>query len=578
MGSCDHSREQKCAQNPWTMTSVIVALAAAGESVSGWVVQTLADNGSLLTKSQHVTSAKTLQQMDSAGTRWLWDATDPLYGPLLAAGFSPLRCHDITLTERILLSREGKGGAPSSAAAVYARLHGLAVPLDPISAVVGSGPAHPRLFETDQSSTQATDSMTALREAYQSQLGRIGGNNPLKLLVAAESAAALTALEMSFLGLPLRADVLEGILTDVLGPRPPAGQRPPKMAILAAQVNEAFGFQINPDSATDLRAAFRRVGVDIESTRSWVIRTIDHPAAAPLLAYKEMSRLFTANGWNWLAQWVRDGRFHPGYVPGGVVSGRWAARGGGALQIPRLVRRAVIANPGYTFVVADAAQLEPRVLAAISKDTVLQAVSQQHDLYSALAQDGFGGDRAQAKMAMLGAMYGATSGEAGRLVATLRQRYPVAMACVEDAARQGELGATVQTVLGRTSPGAGQQWWDLLQAGSLPAATQDQERRSRQAARDRGRFTRNFIVQGSAADWAGVWLSGLRRDLRAVEGAELVFFQHDEVVVHTPIETAPIVIDLIVAAAQSAGDLVFPDSSVAIPVLPVIANCYADAK
>src|ERR1700710_2085665 len=359
---------------------------------------------------------------------------------------------------------------------------------------------------------------------------------PLRWRVAAEPAAALAAVEMGYLGLPLRADILDEILTEALGPRPPVGVRPVKMAALAAQIGAAFGAEVNPDSPLELRAAFRRVGVAIDTTRSWVIKELDHPAVVPVLAYKELSRLFTANGWNWLAEWVRDGRFRAGYLPGGVVSGRSAARGGGALQIPKLVRRAVIAEPGYTFVVADAAQLEPRVLAAISRDPVLQAVSQQNDLYTALADDGFGGDRSQAKVAMLGAMYGATSGEAGRLLPTLRRRYPVAMACVEDAARQGELGATVASVLGRTSPAPGRQWWDLLQAGSLPEATPAQERRARQIARDRGRFTRNFVVQGSAADWAGVWLSGVRRDLRPIGGAELVFFQHDELVVHTPVD------------------------------------------
>jgi DNA polymerase-1 len=385
-------------------------------------------------------------------------------------------------------------------------------------------------------------------------------------------------VEMSQLGLPLRADVLDRILTDALGPRPAAGTRPAKMTALATQIVEAFGSPVNPDSAAELRAAFGRVGFDIESTRSWVIREIDHPATAPVLAYKELSRLWTANGWNWMAEWVHEGRFHAGYVPGGVVSGRWAARGGGALQIPKLVRRAVIADPGHVFVVADAAQLEPRVLAALSRDPPLTGFSQQNDLYTALAQDGFGGDRAHAKMAMLGAMYGATSGEAGRLLPTLRRRYPVAMACVEDAARKGELGGTVASVLGRTSPAPGPGWWELLQTGSLPDATPLQERQARQIARDRGRFTRNFVVQGSAADWAGVWLSGLRRDLRSVPGAELVFFQHDELVVHTTTGSAPEVAELTVAAAESARDLVFPGSPVAFPVRPVILECYADAK
>jgi DNA polymerase-1 len=227
---------------------------------------------------------------------------------------------------------------------------------------------------------------------------------------------------------------------------------------LSAEINAAFGFVVNPDSALDLRAAFRRAGFDIDSTRSWVIKELTHPAVTPVLAYKELSRVHTANGWNWLDEWAPRGRFRPEYLPGSVVSGRWATRGGGALQIPRALRKAVVADPGHCLVVADAAQLEPRVLAAVSSDTALQGISADEDLYTALANDGFGGDRAHAKVAMLGAMYGATTGEAGRLLGTLRERYPVAMGYVEDAARRGERGDVVHSVLGRACPPPSDNW------------------------------------------------------------------------------------------------------------------------
>ena len=117
-----------------------------------------------------------------------------------------------------------------------------------------------------------------------------------------------------------------------------------------------------------------------------------------------------------------------------------------------------------------------------------------------------------------------------------------------------------------------------MEVGSQQDATEAERRRAGQLARDRGRFTRNFIVQGSAADWASVWLSGLRRDLTTVPGAELVFFQHDELIVHAPIDNAAAVADLSVAAADDARRLVFPGSTVATPVRPVIVDCYADAK
>ena len=115
-------------------------------------------------------------------------------------------------------------------------------------------------------------------------------------------------------------------------------------------------------------------------------------------------------------------------VPPGVRSrgsgvGPVASRGGGALQIPRLVRRAVVADPGWALVVADAAQLEPRVLAALAGDHAFAEAAGSGDLYQALA-GAFGGDRAKAKVALLSAMYGGAGGEASQLLAVLRRRFP----------------------------------------------------------------------------------------------------------------------------------------------------------
>ncbi|NED82947.1 bifunctional 3'-5' exonuclease/DNA polymerase, partial [Streptomyces sp. SID11233] len=68
------------------------------------------------------------------------------------------------------------------------------------------------------------------------------------------------------------------------------------------------------------------------------------------------------------------------------------------------------------------------------------------------------------------------------------------------------------------------------------------------ASRARGRFTRNFVVQGAAADWTLLLLAALRRELNS-RAAELVFFQHDEVIVHAPASEAPDIPALIANAA-----------------------------
>ena len=186
----------------------------------------------------------------------------------------------------------------------------------------GPGSTNPRCSTRGPNPRIAVDPLDAVTTAIADQLVRIGDDGRLRLLVAAESASALTAVEMGRAGLPWRVEVHEALLSESLGPRPAGiGARPARLAELAARINAAFGHQVNPDSVTELREAFRRAGFSIESTRAWVLREIDHPAVPDVLAYKELSRLHAANGWAWLAEWVRDGRFRAEYLPAGVVVG-----------------------------------------------------------------------------------------------------------------------------------------------------------------------------------------------------------------------------------------------------------------
>ena len=139
-------------------------------------------------------------------------------------------------------------------------------------------------------------------------------------------------------------------------------------------------------------------------------------------------------------------------------------------------------------------------------------------------------------------MYGGSGGEAGQLLAVLRRRFPQASGFVETAARAGEEGRVVRSVLGRTCPPPSAAWRAMTAEAADPEAERDPG--AGRAARARGRFTRNFVVQASAADWALVLLASLRRRLAALAAGRgragagpaphLVFFQHDEVIVHCP--------------------------------------------
>lgn len=60
--------------------------------------------------------------------------------------------------------------------------------------------------------------------------------------------------------------------------------------------------------------------------------------------------------------------------------------------------------------------------------------------------------------------------------------------------------------------------------------------------------------------------------------ARLVFFQHDEVMVHCPAEQAGEVVAAVGKAAEEATRLLFGSTPVRFPMLAVPVRCYADAK
>ncbi|MFG3110588.1 bifunctional 3'-5' exonuclease/DNA polymerase [Streptomyces tendae] len=518
-------------------------------------------------------------------TRWVWRSTAEIAPRLLATGVRVERCYDMEAAETLLLGHEGRYGEPHSAAAALARLRGGPVPPDPPQRSAEPG-AQSSLFEPETVHLPLSDLLAVYAE-QQRRHDRSAQPERLRLLTAAESAGMLVAAEMNRAGLPWRADVHREVLHDLLGERYAGGGEPRRLAELAEEVSAAFGRRVRPDLPADVVKAFGQAGVKVRSTRRWELESLDHPAVKPLIEYKKLYRIWVAHGWSWLQDWVRDGRFRPEFLAGGTVTGRWVTNGGGGLQIPKVIRRAVVADPGWRLVVADADQMEPRVLAAISRDPGLMEVAgRESDLYQSVSDRAFSGDRAQAKLAVLGAVYGQTSGDGLKNLAALRRRFPRAVAYVDDAARAGEEGRLVRTWLGRTCPPAAGAADGAEEAG-LPqddpadtAGDRPQEWVPGYAstnARARGRFARNFVVQGSAADWALLLLAALRRTC-ADMAAELVFFQHDEVIVHCPEEEAETVVAAIREAAELAGRLTFGTTPVRFPFTTAVVECYADAK
>ncbi|PYY59404.1 bifunctional 3'-5' exonuclease/DNA polymerase [Curtobacterium sp. MCSS17_011] len=518
---------------------------------------------------------------DAPGVRWVWDDTARWYPAVLAAGGRVGRCVDLRLGRRVLRAALAARGSALAAA-----------PPDALDAPVAEPrvvrPTQAQLFDDALFTASAPDDEVDPVAEFRAQLAAVAGSSApgaLRLLLTAESAGALVAAEMLHAGLPWRADVHERLLEDALGPRVPYGVRPRRLEEIAAVVRERLDDPgLNPDSPADVLKSLRRAGLMVTSTRKWELQEIEHPVIEPLLEYKRLARLLTANGWTWLDDWIRDGRFHPKYVVGGVVTGRWAADGGGAMQLPKGIRGAVIADPGWKLVVADAAQLEPRVLAAMSGDRAMAAAGDGRDLYDGVVASGAVETRQQAKVAMLGAMYGATQGEGGRLVPRLVRAFPQALDMVERAARAGERGEPVTTLLGRTSPVPEDSWFEARNQAYTVEGTPAMQRAVESRARSWGRFTRNFVVQGTAAEWALAWMGSLRSRLLArfpgavTDGPHLVFFVHDEIVVHAPTEHAEWVAEQIREAAVDAGRLLFQDFPVTFPLSVGVVGAYSEAK
>ncbi|WP_329101599.1 bifunctional 3'-5' exonuclease/DNA polymerase [Micromonospora sp. NBC_01699] len=568
-------------EGPGRIASVLVAVIPDEGGGGEW--QPLRADGSPAGAAEPVADLAAAIAEREAGERprWVWPSTAASYPALRRAGVRVDRCHDIELTEALLLGHAGRWGEPRSLAAARARLSGAPVPADPAPrAATPPGNAQAALFEpVSQTPAMGLDALVAVYADQHARIEATAEPGRFRLLVAAESAGALIAVEMAADGLPWRGDVHDELLLELLGEPSPVGGPPRRLVELSAGIAAAFGVrQLHAESPAEVQRAFARAGIELPNTRAWVLRGVDHPAVPLLLEYKELYRIWTAHGWAWRDTWVHGGRFRPEYVPAGVVSGRWATRGGGALQIPKVVRRAVRADPGWRFVVADAGQLEPRVLAAVSGDARLAAAGGAGDLYAALAQDSFDGDRARAKLALLGAMYGQTGGSAIPALAVLRRSYPTAFEYVESAARTGEAGGLVRSWLGRTCPPSS---IGLREDGEgadfeVRAEADPFGPRARAAARSRGRFTRNFVIQATAAEWALTLLAILRGGL-AGTAAQLVFFQHDEVLVHCPEEQAAEVVELVRAASDRAGRLLFGDTRVRFPVDVSVVDCYADA-
>ncbi|KGN29870.1 DNA polymerase I [Knoellia sinensis KCTC 19936] len=519
----------------------------------------------------------------SSRPRWVWWSVR-YAGELVAAVRSPLsRGWDLAEAHRIL-----HGGWKAEPGRVWAGAHGIPLSSMPtpaagdlfdFSAGDGIGPddlvrpdGHLRAgaasgwLESDERllrwAAAAHECAVRQREHAESVGPRIVGT------VHSESAAALLCLELERGGLPVNRPVMEALIAEFAGPRAATEEeasaaRRTRDAEVLRHVPGREGTDLrNPQQVRDMLAG---VGVDVPNTRKWVLDAYrqTHPVVDALLTWRKAERIATTYGYRWLDECVgTDDRLRGGWTACDGAAGRMTAENG-LHNLPAALRSGVAAHPEHVFVRADLGQIEPRVLAVVSGDPVFAEATRADDLYAPVAAR-LGVDRPIAKVAVLAAMYGQRSGAAGEALKGLERAYPVAMGLLDRAYETGVRGEPLRTFGGRLIPTG--RFLAQSPVGTNPALD---------AAR--GRFARNAIIQGAAAELFKAWAATVRA-LAAPLGAQIVLCLHDELLVHAPASRAPEVAALVDQAFADASRRWAAGAPVRFVADTSIIERWSDAK
>ena len=429
-------------------------------------------------------------------------------------------CWDLAAVAGLL-----SGSRRSDAAAVWAAAHGLPVPtpardgpslfdLGTGAAVAADGQLDPAWVDGGWAESPETARRWAELALEVQQRQDASLDAPARRTAVAESAAALLCEEMAAAGLPFDPAVAGVLLAGTIGPRP--GDAEDEARVRAERdarvLRHVPGRHVDLRSPEQVRALLAGVGVDVPDTRSWRLEpyAAGLPLVADLLAWRKADRLATTYGWRWLDEHVAGGRLRGAWAVADGGAGRMTA-GAGLHNMPAELRPAVRAERGHVLVGADLGQVEPRVLAVVSGDRELARAAAADDMYAPVAAT-LGIDRPAAKVAVLAAMYGQTSGAAGHALKDMDRAYGTAMGYLRAAEQVGRDGGELRTYGGR-----------LLRFGGLADVAA------------RGRYARNAVVQGAAAELFKAWAATVRAGL-AGTGGEIVLCLHDELLLHVPAE------------------------------------------
>lgn len=291
-----------------------------------------------------------------------------------------------------------------------------------------------------------------------------------------------------------------------------------------------------------------------------------HPVVAMILDYRELSKL-KSTYLDPLPKLVnsKTGRLHTTFQQTIAATGRLSSINPNLQNIPvrtelgREIRKAFIAPPGHTLLVADYSQIELRVLAHIADDPALiEAFQRGEDIHARTAARVFNVDintvqpdmRRVAKIINFGVLYGMSAhrltnelsigyDEAEAFIKNYFAGYPRVRHYIDSTLESCRKTGYVETLLGRRR---------------MISDINSANRNAREYAE---RMAYNMPIQGTAADIMKLAMLHLHSKLKAF-GAHLLLQVHDELIVEAPQDKAEDVSKVIHETMEQAYELKVP--------------------
>ncbi len=174
-----------------------------------------------------------------------------------------------------------------------------------------------------------------------------------------------------------------------------------RLARLESTIQDLAGEPFNVNSTDQLRSilfeklelpVLKKTSTGKPSTDQSVLKKLDHPLVEALLEYREYEKLRSTYVDGYLPLIEGDGRIHTRFNQMAATTGRLSSDRPNLQNIPirsesgMTVRKAFVADPGSTFLVADYSQIELRILAHMSGDPFLiDAFKNDLDIHAATA-------------------------------------------------------------------------------------------------------------------------------------------------------------------------------------------------